>query len=109
MASSRGSSKALNLEVLFDDLFHLGLDGGKVVFGQPLVAQIDVVVEAVIGRGAVREVGLWIEAFDGLRHDMRGGMTDDVGGFLGRNLGHGAVVIQGLHRNVSLERCEYAW
>ena len=42
------------LEVLLDDLLHLGLDRGEVVLADlDALGQVDVVVEAVVGRGAV--------------------------------------------------------
>ena len=96
----------LELEVLFDDLLHLGLDGGQVVLGKGRVAQVDIVVEAVVGGGAVGEVGLGVQALDGLRHDVRGGVADNVEGLLGAlDLGHRAVVVQCLHIYTFLMRC----
>ena len=95
----------LEFEVLLGDLLHLGLDGGQVVFGDGLVAEVDIVVEAVVGGGAVSEIRLWIEAQDCLGHDVRGRMADDVEGLVTLDLGHRAVVKQCLHMNTFLIRC----
>ena len=92
-----GQLEDLELKVLLDDLLHLGLDGGQIVLGDLLIAEVDVVIEAVVGRGTVGEVGLGVEVLDGLGHDVGGGMADDVLGLVGLNLGHGAVVVQCLH------------
>ena len=89
------------LQVLFHDLLHFGFNRGKVFLADFLVAQIDIVVEAVVGRGAIGEVGLGIEAFDGLRHDVRRGMAHDVRDFFLGQLGDGTVVVKGLHRAIS--------
>ena len=91
------------LEVLLHDLLHLGLDRGEVLLGDLLaLGQVDVVVEAVVGGGAVGEVGLGVEALDGLRHDVRGAVADDVGDLVGRALVDVTVVEQDLHGNTSL-------
>ena len=93
------------LEVLLDDLFHLGLDRGEVVLADlDALGQVDVVVEAVVGRGAVGKVGLGIEALDGLRHDVRGGVADDVRDLVLRELGHRAVIVECLHGYVFSSR-----
>ena len=87
------------LEVLFYDLLHLGLDRGEVVLANLLaLGEVDIVVKAVLGRGAVGKIGLGIEALDGLGHDMSGAVADDVGDLVGRALGNMAVVIEDLHR-----------
>lgn len=90
--------EGLDRQVFLDDLPHLGLDGGEVLVAELPVAQIHIVIEAVFGRGAVGEIGLGIEALDGLRHDVRGGVADDVQFFLLGALGHGSVLVDDLHR-----------
>ena len=93
------------LEVLLDDLLHLGLDRGEVVLADlDAIGQVDVVVEAVVGRGAVGKVGLGIETLDGLRHDVRGGVADDVRDLVLRELGHRTVIVECLHGYVFSSR-----
>ena len=100
-----GKLEGLELQVLLDDLLHLGLDGGQIVLGDLLIAQVDIVVEAVVGSRPVREVRLRIETLDGLGHDMRSGVADDVQGLVALDLGHGAVVVECLHMNAFLIWC----
>ena len=86
------------LEVLLADLLHLGLDGGQVVLADLLaLGEVDVVVEAVVGRGAIGEVGAGIQARDGLGHDVGGRVAHDVGDLIGGALDDLAVVLQDLH------------
>ena len=88
-------------QVLFHDLLHFGFNRGEVFLADFLVAQVNIVVEAIVGRGTVGEVGLGIQAFDGLRHNVRRGMAHDVRDFFLGQLGDGAVVVKGLHRAIS--------
>ena len=100
-----GLLKDGELEVLLDDLFHLGLDRGEVVLADlNALGQVDVVVEAVVGRGAVGKVGLGVQALDGLRHDVRGGVADDVRDLVLRELGHRTVIVECLHGYVISSR-----
>lgn len=100
-----GLLKDGELEVLLDDLFHLGLDRGEVVLADlDALGQVDVVVEAVVGRGTVGKVGLGVQALDGLRHDVRGGVTDDVRDLVLRELGHRTVIVECLHGYVFSSR-----
>ena len=93
------------LEVLLDDLLHLGLDRGEVVLADlDALGQVDVVVEAVVGRGAVGKVGLGVQALDGLRHDVRGGVADDVRDLVLREFGHRTVIVECLHGYVFSSR-----
>ena len=93
------------LEVLLNDLLHLGLDRGEVVLANlNALGQVDVVVEAVVGRGAVGKVGLGVQALDGLRHDVRGGVADDVRDLVLRELGHRTVIVECLHGYVFSSR-----
>ena len=75
-----------------DDLGHAGFDGGEVGFGERGLA-IDVVEEAVIGGGAVAELGFGEELEDGGRHHMRGGVAHDFEGGL-------VVLFEQLERDV---------
>ena len=71
------------------DLLHLFLDGGQVLVGQLGVAEVDVVVEAVLGGGAEGKVRLRVEALDGLGHDMGSRVAQNVQFFFLRALGDG--------------------
>ncbi len=86
-------------QVLLADLLHLGFDGGEVLFGDFRVGEVDVVVEPVIGGGTVAEVGFGIQALDRLRHDVGGGVAQDVELFVLGAFGDRSVVIQDLHGN----------
>ncbi len=79
-----------------DDLGHLRFDAGEVGFGERDLA-VDVVEEAVVGGGAVAELGLGEELEDGRGHDVRGGVADD----LERG---GVVLLEQLERDVFGER-----
>ena len=95
-------NERLNRQVFLDDLRHFRLDGGQVFIGELLVAQIDVIVEALLRRGAVSEVRLRIQALDSLRKDMRRSMADDVKLFLFRAFGNVSVVVDNLHDDLLL-------
>ena len=86
-------------QVLLADLLHLGFDGGEVLFGDFRVGEVDVVVEPVIGGGTVAEVGFGIQALDRLRHDVGGGVAQNVELFVLGAFGDRSVVIQDLHGN----------
>ena len=88
----------LELEVLPHDLAHLGLDRGKVLLRElRALGQFDVIVEAVVGGGPIGEVGLGIQALDGLGQDVGGGVTDDVKLLILGDLVDVTVVEQCLH------------
>ena len=93
------------LEVLLDDLLHLGLDHGEVVLADlDALGQVDVVVKTIVGRGTIGKVGLGIKTLDGLRHDVRGGVADDVRDLVLRELGHRTVIVECLHGYVFSSR-----
>ena len=60
-----------------DDLGHARLDCGEVGFGERGLA-VDIVEEAVVGGGAVAELGLGKEFEDRGRHHMRGGVAQHL-------------------------------
>ena len=95
-----GQDERLDGQVLLGDLAHLLFDVGKVLVGQLGVAQIHVVVETVLGGGAVAEVGFGVQPLDGLGHDMGGGVAQNVQFFFLGALGDGAVVVDDLHRSI---------
>ena len=100
------------LEVLLHDLLHLVLDGGQVVVGDlGALGKVDVVVEAVLGGGAIGKVGLGVQALDGLRHDVGGGVADDVRDLVLRQLGYVPVVVERFHMMLPPMdvRCAIGW
>ena len=95
-------NERLNRQVFLDDFRHFRLDSGQVFVGELLVAQIDVIVEALLRRGTVSEVRLRIQTLDCLRKDMRRGMADDVKLFLFGTFGNMSVVVDNLHDDLLL-------
>jgi hypothetical protein len=61
----------------FDDLFHLGLDGGEII-GRDAVSEFDIVVEPGFDRRAVGELGLGPKPGDGGGHDVGAGVTQPL-------------------------------
>jgi len=60
-----GQDERLDGKILLADLLHLFFDGGQVLVGQLGVAEVDVIVEAVLGGRAEGKVRLRVEALDG--------------------------------------------
>ena len=56
-------------KIFLGDLLHLFLDVGQILIAELGVAQINIVEEAVLGRGTKGKVRLRVEALDGLGHD----------------------------------------
>ena len=92
-----GQDEGLDGQILFGDLVHLLLDVGQVFVGQLGVAQIDIVVEAVLGGRAKGKVSLGVQALDGLRHDVSSGVADNMQFLVLRALVHMTVLIDDLH------------
>ena len=92
-----GQDERLDGKILLADLLHLFFDGGQILVGQLGVAEVDVIVEAVLGGRAEGKVRLRIEALDGLRHDMGSRVAQNVQFFLLRALGDGTVLVDDLH------------
>jgi hypothetical protein len=72
--------------VEFDDLGHLGFDGGEVVFAQ-LVRQVEVVVKAIVDRRAERQLHALVEPHHRPGHDVGRAVPHDgqrVGVFLSK-------------------------
>ena len=99
-----GQDEGLDGQILLDDLAHLFLDVCQILVAELLVAQIDVVVEAVLGSGAEGEISLRIQALDGLRHDVGCGVADNVQFLILRALVHMTVLIDDLHNVCSFDR-----
>ena len=99
-----GQDEGLDGQVLLDDLAHLFFDVCQILVAELLVAQIDIVVEAVLGSGAEGKVSLRIQALDGLRHDVGCGVADNVQFLVLRALVHMAVLIDDLHNVCSFDR-----
>lgn len=72
-----GDHAAGELLPALDDLLHPLLDGLEVIGVEGLL-DVEVVVEAVLDRRADAELGLGVELLHGLRHDVRGGVAQDV-------------------------------
>ena len=92
----------LDRQVFLDNLRHLRLNRGQILVGELLVAQIDVVIEALLGRRAVSETRLRIQALHRLRENVRGRVADDVQLLVFRALGDMAVVVNNLHNHLLL-------
>ena len=99
-----GQDEGLDGQVLLDDLPHLFLDGGQILVGQLGVAQVHVVIEAVLGGGAIAEVSLGVQALDGLCHDVGGGVAQNVQFLVLRALSNGAVIVNDLHRSIPFSK-----
>ena len=70
---------ALEILVLLDDLGHFGLDLGEVVLRE-LVRHIEVIVEAVLDRGAESQLHSLEQPHHGPRHHVRGRVAHDPQG-----------------------------
>ena len=68
---------ALELFVACNDLGHAGFDGSEVSLGEGDLA-VNVVEEALVGGGAMAELGLGEELEDGGSHDVGGGVAHDL-------------------------------
>lgn len=77
------------------DLLHLLLDGLEVIGGEG-PGDVEVVVEAVPDRRADAQLGLGEQLLHGLRHDVRGGVAQDVQAVRGGDL-HGLDGLAVLH------------
>ena len=89
--------KGLEGQILLADLLHFLLDGLEILVGELGVAQIHIIVKAVLGRRAEGKVRLREQALDGLSHDVRGAVAQDVDLLLRRALAHMAVLVDDLH------------
>ena len=98
-----GQDEGLDGQVLLDDLAHLFFDVGQILVAQLLVAQIDIVVEAVLGGRAEGKISLRIQALDGLCHNVSSGVTDNVQLLILRALVHMTVLVDDLHSRFSFD------
>ena len=92
-----GQHEGLEGQVLLHDLLHFLLDGLEILGRELALAQVDVVIEAVLGRRTVGEVRLREQALDGLRHDVGRGVAKNVQLLLRRALFDMAVLVNDLH------------
>ena len=92
-----GQREGLDGQILLDDLLHFLLDGGQILIGQLHITQIHVVVEALLGGGAVGKVGLRVEVLQRLGQDVGRAVTDDVQLVLRGTFADNAVVVDDLH------------
>ena len=86
----------LELFVLLDDLGHFGLDLGEVLFAQ-FVRQVEVVIEAVVDRGAKGQLHPFEQPHHGPGHHVRARMAHDAQRF-------GIFARQQLERRFALGR-----
>ena len=96
-----GQGESLDGQVLLGDLVHLFFDGSQILVGQLDIAQIHIIVETILGGRAVAKVGVGVQTFDGLGHDMGGGVTQNVQFLVLGALSDGAVIVDDLHRSNS--------
>ena len=92
-----GQDERLDGQILLADLLHFLLDGGQVLVAELGVAQVHVIVKAVLGGGAEGEIRLGIQPLDGLGHDVGRGVAQNVQFLFLRALGHGPVLVDDLH------------
>ena len=92
-----GQDEGLDGQIFLADLAHLFFDVGQIVIGELGVAQIDIVVEAVLSGGAKGKVSLGVQALDSLRHDVSSGVADNMQFLVLRALVHMAVFVDDLH------------
>ena len=93
-----GQDEGLDRQVFLADLLHFLLDGGQVLVGQLGVAQVHVIVEAVVGGRTKGKVCLGVQALDGLCHDVGCGVAQHMQFLVLRALGHGTVLVDDLHK-----------
>ena len=60
---------------LFAKLPHLRFNRREIGVGDLLFAEIDIVIEAFLNRGAKAELGFWIKMVDSLRHKVAAGVV----------------------------------
>ena len=65
--------------VLLDDLGHFGLDLGEIFFRKPPVG-LEIVIEAVLDRGAERQLHAFVKPHDRAGHDVGAGVPHHVQG-----------------------------
>ena len=92
-----GQNEGFEGQILLDDLLHFLLDLFQILGRELLIAQVDVIVEAVLGGGTEGKVCLGIQALDGLGHDMGGGVAQNVQLLLRCAFGNLAVSVDDLH------------
>ena len=90
-----GDAFPSNRQLLLDDFLHLGLDLGKILFGNRI--HIDIVVESVLDHGADGQLGGVVEPQNGLRHDMSRAVAHDLQSFVltGGDQAQGGILVNG--------------
>ena len=89
--------EGLDRQVFLDDLLHFLFDRLEILRRELRLAEVHVIVKAVLGGGAVGEIRLREQALDRLGHDVRRRVADNVQFFLLRTLVHMAVLVNDLH------------
>ena len=89
--------EGLDGQVGLDNLPHLLLDGLEILVAELGIPQVHVVVEAVVGGGAVGKVRLRVQMLDGLGQDVGAGVAHDRQLLLRSADVHSAVAVDNLH------------
>ncbi len=92
-----GKGEDLEGQVLLHDLLHLRFDRGQILIGKLHIAQVDIVVEALVRCRPIGEMRLRVEVLDRLRQDMRRAVAEHMQFFFRRRFGYRSVVVDDLH------------
>ncbi len=92
-----GQDEGLEGKVLLADLLHLILNFHEVLVGDLHVAEVDVIVKALVRGRSEAEVGLRPEVGHRLCHDMGGGVAENMELLLLRADGYVAVAVDDFH------------
>ena len=85
-------------QILLGDLLHFLLDGLEILIGQFGIAQIHVIIEAVLRGRTECKVRLRIQTLDGLCHDMGCSVAKNVQFFFLRAFADRTVFVNDFHR-----------
>ena len=92
-----GQDEGLDGQVRLDDLLHLFFDGFQVLVGQLLVAEVHIIIEALLGSGTIGKVRIGVQMLDGLGHNVGSRMPQNVLGFLSGALCYSTVFVDDFH------------
>ena len=92
-----GQDEGLDGQVRLDDLLHLFFDGFQVLVGQLLVAEVHIIIEALLGSGTIGKVRIGVQMLDGLGHNVGSRMPQNVLGFLSGALCYSTVFVDNFH------------
>ena len=92
-----GQGIDLEGKILLHDLLHFRLDGGQILICEFDVAQVNVIMESLFSGGTVGKVGVGVQAFDRLGHDVGRGVAEHFQLHLFRTFRNMTVVVDDLH------------